>query len=390
MRHQQNLQLDSHREQLEQEVRLRTRDLEQARLAAEAANIAKGSFIANMSHEIRTPMNAIYGMSHLLQKTPLTTRQKDYVQKILLSGEHLLGIINDILDFSKIEAGKLQIEETEFEFERVMNNVANLIGDKASQKGLELLFDVAPDVPPVLKGDPLRLGQILVNYGNNAVKFTEHGEICIAVSVRERSSAHVVLHFEVRDTGIGITAEQQARLFQRFEQGDVSTTRKFGGTGLGLAICQRLSELMHGEVGVHSQPGRGSVFWLTLTLGVSHLALRQAPVPAEPGLRVLVVDDHAGARETMHELLSQLGYRVQVAEHGEQALQMVRDAAANGQAFRLVMLDWQDIDSRMIGNAMAHEAVTHLLLSHGSRRPLAQWRGGLSGAVRRRQSSTSV
>jgi two-component system sensor histidine kinase/response regulator len=337
----QNTLLANHRQLLENEVKIRTQDLVTAREAAEEANKAKGSFIANMSHEIRTPMNAIYGMSHLLFKTSLNDRQKNYVSKIMQSGEHLLGIINDILDYSKIEAGKLLIEETEFEFERVINNVGNLISDKANEKGLELIFDIANDVPECLIGDPLRLSQILVNFGNNAVKFTDEGEVRISVKVIERSTSHVTLKIEVSDTGIGLNAEQQSRLFQSFQQADVSTTRKYGGTGLGLAICKRLTELMHGEIGVRSELGKGSSFWLNLRFGIAKSAIKPIHTIESKGVRVLVVDDHAGARESLQELLIHLGFSVDTANSGEVAIQAIRNAASNGSPFRIVLLDWK-------------------------------------------------
>ncbi|AWU96967.1 hypothetical protein DM194_22205 (plasmid) [Azospirillum ramasamyi] len=324
------------------------RKLEEAVRGADAANRAKSAFIANVSHEVRTPLNAIIGMAHILMRSGMERSQHDQAAKILNAGRSLLSIINDILDFSKVEAGQLTIETIELDLERVLQDVADMVVEKAAAKGLELVVDIGADVPLRLVGDPLRLGQILLNYVSNAVKFTQSGEIKVTVRRGDGAGAEaegcVRLHFAVSDTGIGLSEEARDRLFQPFQQADASTTRRFGGTGLGLVISKRLAEMMGGSVGVESRPGEGSTFWFTAVLGVAASAAQDRKAATPVGLRgrrALVVEDNDSTRTVICDMLHSMTFDVQGAAGGTEAVAATRAALAAGKPFDIVFVDWR-------------------------------------------------
>ena len=319
-------------------VSIEITEMKLARQAAEAATRAKSEFLANMSHEIRTPMNAIIGMTRLALKTPLDARQRNYIHKVELSAESLLGIINDILDFSKIEAGKLEMESVAFNLGSVLEQLAILVGLRADEKGLELLFDFSPALPLALIGDPLRLLQVLVNLGNNAVKFTAKGEVILRVEEVDREDQAIRLRFSVSDTGIGMSESQQQTLFKPFSQADASMSRRYGGTGLGLAISRRLVALMGGEIGLASAPQQGSTFHFEARFGLHADAGMpvQATSAAGKAPRLLIFDDNAVARQVLGNMASALGFVAETAGDAREALHRVAMAP---EPFDLILLD---------------------------------------------------
>lgn len=339
-------ELEAYSRNLEQKVRERTSDLERAKQDADAANRAKSDFLAVMSHEIRTPMHGLMGMAELLMETPLNEEQREYAAVISESSEMLLAIIDDILDFSRIEEGKLTLEEADFDLKQVERKVASLFASKASLKGLLFTSAVDPAVPRVLRGDPLRLCQVLLNLVGNAVEFTERGEVSLRVFLEKREGHIAIIRFEVRDTGPGIPEGLRNSLFDPFTQADASTTRRFGGTGLGLSICRRLVELMNGEIGFASEEGRGAIFWFAVPFIVSGMAetpakndttvLEGLPVWTQNPGSILVAEDSPVNRKLILAQLKKLGLEAEVAESGREAVR-----AASRNAYALILMDCQ-------------------------------------------------
>jgi two-component system sensor histidine kinase/response regulator len=324
-----------------QELERAREDLVEAKERAEAASRTTSAFLANMSHEIRTPLNAIIGLAYLALRMPMEARLRQHLVDIHGSGNHLLGLLSDVLDFSKLDAGKLTLEEVEFSLDGVLDRISTMVAPRAQARGLELVFSVAPEVPRLLRGDPLRLAQVLLNYTTNAVKFTEQGTVTLKVSLEQRTADSVLVRFAVTDTGIGLAPEQLSRLFREFEQADSTITRTYGGTGLGLAICRHLAVCMGGEVGAESVQGQGSTFWFTARLVAVEERRLLSPRDELEGRKLLVVDDNETARLVIQSMLEAFPFRTEAVASGPAAIDAVLAAERAGEPFDALLLDWR-------------------------------------------------
>lgn len=373
-------EIKSYQTNLEAQIDERTQALAAALYDAEAANKAKSDFLARMSHEIRTPMNAIVGLGQLLLNTNLNGQQKSYQEQIIAASDMLLNLINDILDYSKIEAGKLEVETIPLSLEAILRSTSSQLALKAQEKGLELLFFIDPEVPKSILGDPLRLSQVLVNLANNAMKFTQEGEVLVKVSL-EKTAASPSLLFEVIDTGIGIPENKLAELFSPFTQVDGTMTRRFGGTGLGLAISLQLVELMGGKIQVTSQVNKGSNFSFTLParpVAAQEVLAQRHLYPELAGLKVLIVDDNASARDILAIMVRQFGMRAELAEGGQEAIDKFNQASLTDDPYQLVLLDWLmpeinglEVAKQISTQPLASSAPAILMVTAGSYEKLA-------------------